>query len=77
MNYLAMGPFCWGKGATIEEAIKNAKMNWISSYTGIKRPQPKHFSVWESEGEFTVDGMGQVTSTKPITKLQTSTLAAD
>lgn len=77
MNYLAMGPYCWGKGKTQEEAIKNAKMNWMSTYTGIKRPQAKHFSIWESEGEFKVDGMGTIESTAEIRKLQTSTLAND
>lgn len=77
MNWLAIGPYCWGKGKTREEAIKNAKVNWISTYTGIRRPQDKHFSLYTSEGEFTVDGIGQINSTKPITKVQTSVLATD
>lgn len=76
MNYLAVGPYCWGKGKTQEEAIKNARMNWTSTYTGIKRPQAKHFSIYTSEGEFTVDEIGGIYSTKDdITKVQKSCLA--
>lgn len=78
MNYLAMGPHCWGKGATREEAVKNAKQNWPYSYVpSVKRPQDKHFSIYTSEGEFTVDGMGGIHSTaEKIDKIQTSILAS-
>lgn len=76
MNWLAVGPYCWGKGKTREEAVKNAKQNWVRTYTGIKRPLDKHFSIYTSEGEFTVDGLGGVTSTKPIEKVQKSILAS-
>ena len=75
MNFLALGPYCYGKGTSIEEACKNAKKNWIPSYTGVKNPQNKHFSLWHSEGDFTVDDIGQVFCTKEMTKIQTSILA--
>lgn len=78
MNFLAMGPHCWGKGKTMEEAIANAKPNWPRNFCKVKRPQPKHFSVWKSEGEFTVDGIGSIHSTHAvIEKIQTSILAED
>jgi hypothetical protein len=77
MNYLAMGPYCWGKGKTREEAVKNARYNWPRAYSSVKQPRDRHFSIYESEGEFTVDGMGGIHSTADITKLQTSVLATD
>lgn len=76
MNYLAVGPYCWGKGTTREAAVKNAKRNWIKSYTGIAKPKDEHFSLYTSEGDFSVDALGGVESTKPIEKIQTSTLAS-
>lgn len=76
MNFLAVGPYCWGKGKTREEAVKNAKQNWSRTYTGIARPTDKHFSIYTSEGEFTVDGIGGIHSTgKSIDKVQKSILA--
>lgn len=77
MNWLAVGPHCWGKGKTREEAVKNARYNFPAShYRSIKRVMDKHFSIYTSEGEFTVDGLGRIESTKDdITKLQTSVLA--
>lgn len=32
--FLCVGPFCWGRGQTAEEAIKNAKSNRTQSYEG-------------------------------------------
>lgn len=78
MNYLAIGPHCWGKGTTREEAVANAKVNWPRSFSKVKRPQDKHFSLYTSEGTFTVDGMGSISSTvADIDKIQTSVLATD
>lgn len=78
MNWLALGPHCWGKGKTREEAVKNAKVNWPRSFYEVKRPQDKHFSLYTSEGTFAVDGIGRIHSTKDdITKIQTSVLATD
>lgn len=76
-NFLAMGPHCWGKGTTREEAVKNAKLNFPYQYVpSVKRAADKHFSIYTSEGEFSVDGVGGIHSTKDdITKLQTSVLA--
>lgn len=77
MNYLAVGPYCWGKGLTREEAVRNAARNWPrNQYPKVKRPQDKHFSIYTSTGNFTVDGMGQISSTvADINKLQKSILA--
>lgn len=76
MNYLAVGPYCWGKGKTREEAVKNARYNWPRAYSRVKQPRDMHFSIYTSEGELTVNGMGDITSTKDdITKLQKSCLA--
>lgn len=77
MNYLAVGPYCWGKGTTREQAVKLAAQNWPrSAYPSVKRPTDKHFSIYTSEGEFTLDGMGGIHSTvNDIKKVQTSVLA--
>ena len=33
-KFLVVGPFCWGKGKTVAEAVKNAKSNRVRSYEG-------------------------------------------
>lgn len=75
-NFLAMGPHCWGKATTREQAVKNAKQNWPRSFSTVKRPSDKHFSIYTSTGVFTVDGIGNIHSTvDDIVKVQTSCLA--
>lgn len=78
MNYLARGPLCWGKGKTREEAVKNAKRNFPYRYVpSVKRAEDKHFSIYTSEGEFTVSSdIGFINSTvDDIQKIQESILA--
>ena len=76
MNFLAVGPYCWGRAATRAEAVKNARQNWPRSYHKIKSPRDHHFSIYTSEGILTVDGMGYISSTADdIVKIQTSSLA--
>lgn len=75
MNYLAVGPYCWGKAKSPDEAVRLAKMNWSPLYSRIKRPQKVHFSIYASEGDFTIDGMGTIECTQKMEKLQTSSLA--
>ena len=78
MNFLARGPYCWGTGTTREAAVKNAAKNFPRSYfPSVKRVADKHFSIYTSEGQFSIDdAMGSITSTKAdIQKLQTSCLA--
>lgn len=77
MNYLAIGPYCWGKGSTRKEAVDKAKENFPHSYfPSVKRVADKHFSIYTSEGVFTVDGMGDIQSTADdIVKVQKSILA--
>lgn len=76
LNFLAVGPYCWGRGRTIEEAVKHARQNWPRAYHKIKRPQAHHFSLYTSTGTLSCDGMGYVRSTaNDIQKIQTSSLA--
>lgn len=78
MNFLAIGPNCWGKGNTQAEAVKNAKRNWPRMFSSIKQPTTKHFSIYSSSGTFTVDGIGHINSTvNDINKIQTSCLAIE
>ncbi len=48
--FYAVGPNCWGTGTTLEKACKNAAANWPRGHSGVKRPNTKHFSVWEIKG---------------------------
>lgn len=78
MNYLARGPHCFGMGKTREEAVKNAKKFFPYRYVpSVKRAADKHFSIYTSEGDFTVsDDVGFITSTKDdIQQIQKSILA--
>lgn len=78
LNWLAVGPYCWGRGATRAEAVKNARQNWPASYSKVKRPTDAHFSLYTSAGTLTCDGMGYITSTvNDLKKVQTSILATD
>lgn len=78
MHYLAMGPHCWGQAETREQAVKNAKQNWPRNFCKVKRPSDKHFSIYTSDGRFSVDGMGYIRSEgTEITKIQTSILAKE
>lgn len=78
MNYLARGPHCWGKGTTREEAVKKAKLNFPYRYVpSVKRASDKHFSIYTSEGDFSVSAdIGLISSTKDdIQQIQKSILA--
>lgn len=78
MNYLARGPHCWGTGKTREEAVAKAKKFFPYRYVpSVKRAADKHFSIYTSEGEFSVsDDIGLISSTKnDIKQIQKSILA--
>lgn len=78
MNYLARGPYCYGTGTTREEAVAKAKKNFPYRYfPSVKRAADKHFSIYTSEGEFTVSAdVGLIESTKnDIKQIQKSILA--
>ena len=76
MNCLAVGPYCWGKGKTLKEAVANAKQHWpYAYYRSIKRVSEKHFSVYISKGELTFDEGYIRSSTEDLEKIQTSSLA--
>lgn len=51
---ICIGPFCWGKGATREEAMKNAAVNCSGGMRVLKR----HYLIYECHPLTTVDGMG-------------------
>jgi len=58
--------------------VSNAKREWPRSFVKVKRPSDKHFSIYSSEGEFTVrQEDGRWHSPSEVTKLQTSTLATE
>lgn len=76
-HYMAVGPYCWGRGTTREEAVRNARQNWPRVHP-VKRPADKHFSIYTSDAPITVDGMGAVrTTSATLEKIQTSILATD
>lgn len=79
MFYLAMGPYCWGKGQTREEAVQNAKQNFPRSYfPKVKRVMDKHFSIYTCDSQMVVTDMGYIhteNADNKITKIQTSILA--
>lgn len=75
-TYLALGPHCFGKGATPAEAERNAARNWPRNYAGVKRPSARHFSLYASDGQFSVCSVtGAVSTTGSLEKLRTSILA--
>ena len=53
--YLCVGPYCWGRGLTAAEAVKNAKANRARVYEG-KRGWA--FVLFDVDSSTTVDGMG-------------------
>lgn len=82
LTYLAIGPHCWGRGATREEAVKGAKQHWPNSYRHpvykrIMRPQDKHFSIYTStDPKLYVNDFGVVCAHQPheVQKIQHSIL---
>ena len=55
-RYFAVGPFCWGKGKTEEEAVKNMRKHWVGKFS------KKNYSVLLVEGDpdAFIDGMGSL-----------------
>lgn len=73
-RFLARGPFCWGTGDTMKEAIDNMKKNWpSSSWYKIKKPRGTDPRKWPEKvqkvvdvfvipnGEVYVNGLGAIT----------------
>ena len=86
VTFVAVGPFCWGKGKTQQEAYQLARENWSGPpYTKLERGQVriKHFSIYRIEAystEIEVSGFdGSVTWPEECKceKLQTSSLAQE
>ena len=56
LEYIAIGPFVWGRGATIDEAKK--KMKYMLRGSSVK-PGYSYY-VYEVGPDTTVDGMGSL-----------------
>lgn len=54
--FMVIGPNCWGKGATVPEAEKNAKENFSRSYSSAGWA----FMVFDVPEGAWVDGMGSI-----------------
>ena len=81
LHYLAVGPFCWGRGATREEAVKEARKNWSETYTRIRRCNARdvHFSIYTcTDPKVYLSDMGGICHAQGavLTKVQTSSLAS-
>lgn len=80
MNYLARGPLCWGRGNTIEEAVKNMKDNWpckdYCKYRFTRKTveaENRIVDVFCSEGDLTIeDCMGTVYGPNDMKRLDVS-----
>jgi len=57
-KYLAIGPFTWGKGTTVDEAFKNVKRNWIQQYAG--NFSKEKCVVYEIHPDTEVNGLGDL-----------------
>lgn len=53
-EYMAVGPCAWGKGKTVEEAVKNCRPNLPSGYPSRK------LSIYTCTEDAHVDGYGRV-----------------
>jgi hypothetical protein len=73
--YLAVGPMCFGRGDSVEEAVKNMKREWPASVkTRPTRGEMKKNSelvevFYSKEGNIKIDGMGRITGPKDLRKL--------
>ena len=73
MKYFAVGPFCWGKGESIDEALKNCKKQWPGPpYTGKKFDKNKvqMFKSEEKELKMNVDDMGRITGPSDMVEIK-------
>lgn len=78
LNYLARGPHCWGVGKTREEAVAKAKEHFPNGFVPRgKRVMDKHFSIFTTTGEFSVNDFdGRIYSTSTdLVQIQKSILA--
>jgi hypothetical protein len=57
-RYLCVGPHCWGKGKTAEEAVKNAKKERVRMYEGAKGWR---WILFDIDHETRVDELGGFT----------------
>lgn len=47
--FFAVGPFCWGRGKTQEEAVANVKREWSRSMSGNFKAAK--LAIYETEDE--------------------------
>jgi hypothetical protein len=55
-HFICMGPFCWGRGTSIPEAIANAKKEYYPNTTRGKWKQ----IIFACDSEAFVDGLGRI-----------------
>jgi len=58
--FIAIGPYCWGRGKTRDEAVANCKKEWPKHYEG--KFDPKRVGVRCFPDDATVGGLGDVLS---------------
>lgn len=49
ITWLAVGPLCWGRGACLDEAVKNCKKNWPSTRFGSGKFHRDKLSVFTTD----------------------------
>lgn len=74
MEYLAVGPYCWGRGKTPKEAIKNMKANWPSGVIKAKPTKsvledPQIVNIYQGE-DLAIDQMGRISGRVGIERIQ-------
>lgn len=62
--YLAVGPNCWGKGFTPEDAEKAARANYYPGSAGKRDAMP--FIMFDAPPDVYVDGMGYTVYTPSL-----------
>ena len=65
MTYIAIGPFCWGKGITAKKAVANAKKNLSRSYLPESYVPSYHVMLCPTEAY--VNDMGGINRPKDST----------
>ena len=62
--YLAVGPHCWGRGETPQQAIARCRVNYPASLMkrikGTNKPMPMSYNLYKGPEDLYVDEMGSV-----------------
>jgi hypothetical protein len=75
--YIAIGPYCWGRGFTLKKAIARAKENWPFVVGPAKATNDK-FNVYRTaDPDARVNEFGWVISKYPVEQVQKSSIAKE